>query len=130
MVAATLAHRHQDIHVVCCDESYQAVAAARATVGSVTRGATFHVTDVLDGVPDRSADLVVVNPPFHAGGARTTDVAHRMFHDAHRVLRPGGELRVVGNRHLGHHVALRRAFGSVAVVASDPRFVVLSAPRR
>lgn len=127
VVAATVAHRHPDVDVVCCDESHQAVASARATVGAVTDRASFHVTDVLDGIADATADLVLLNPPFHAGGARTTSVAHRMFAEARRVLRPGGELLVVANRHLGHHVTLRRWFGDVAVVASDPRFVVLRA---
>ena len=133
VVGATLAHRHPDVDLVCCDESFQAIASARATVGAVTSRATFHATDVLDGIDDRSADLVLVNPPFHAVGARTTAVAHRMFAGARRVLRPGGELHVVANRHLGHHVALRRWFESVDITASDPRFVVLRAadrPRR
>lgn len=129
VVAATMAHRHPDVDVVCCDESYRAVEAARATVGRVTGRAAFHVTDVLDGIADASADVVVVNPPFHAGGARTTAVARRMIDETHRVLRDGGELRVVANRHLDHHAAIRRRFGSVTVVAADPRFSVLSATR-
>ncbi|HEU5085204.1 MAG TPA: methyltransferase [Acidimicrobiales bacterium] len=127
VVAATVAHRHPDVDLVCCDESHQAIASARATVGAVTDRASFHVTDVLDGIDDATADLVLLNPPFHAGGARTTSVAHRMFAEARRVLRPDGELLVVANRHLGHHVTLRRWFADVAVVASDPRFVVLRA---
>lgn len=129
VVAATLARRHPDIDLVCCDESHQAVASARATVGAVTDRASFHVTDVLDGMDGASADLILLNPPFHAGGARTTAVAHRMFAEAARVLRPDGELRVVANRHLHHHVTLRRWFGDVDLVASDPRFVVLRARR-
>ena len=36
---------------------------------------------------------------------------------------------VVANRHLGHHVRLRRWFDDVAVVGSDPRFVVLGGRR-
>ena len=128
--AATIASRCPGVLVVCCDESHQAVAAARSTVGRVTDDATFRVIDVLDGVEDESADLIVVNPPFHAGGARTTSVARRMFTEARRVLRPGGTLLVVGNRHLGHHVHLKRIFGSVETVASNPKFVVLGARRR
>src|SRR5690606_38569414 len=99
-----------DVDVVCCDESYQAVASARATVGAVTDRAAFHVTDVLDGIDAGSADLVLLNPPFHAGGARTTSVAHRMFAESRRVLRADGTLRVVANRHLPYHATLRRWF--------------------
>ena len=53
-----------------------------------------------------------------------------MFADSARVLRPGGTITVVANRHLGHHVALRRWFDDVGVVGSDPRFVVLRGRRR
>jgi len=130
VVAATVGHRHPDVALVCCDESFRAVDAARQTVGAVAAEATFHVTDVLDGIADASADLVLCNPPFHAGGARTTSVAHRMFAESARVLRPGGTVTVVANRHLGHHVTLRRWFHDVAVVGSDPRFVVLRGRRR
>lgn len=125
VIAASLASLRPELRVVCCDESHQAVSSARSTVGRVTDRADFHVTDVLDGIADGAADLVVVNPPFHAGGARTTAVARRMFVEARRVLRPGGRLVAVGNRHLGHHVQLTRIFGSVATIASNPKFVVL-----
>lgn len=129
IVAALLAMQDRDLEVVCCDESHQAVASARETVGRVTSNASFHVTDLLEGIADQSADLVMVNPPFHAGGARTTSIARRMFVEARRVLRPGGEFRVVGNRHLAHHVHVKRVFGSSETVASNPQFVVLSARR-
>ncbi|WP_234364664.1 methyltransferase, partial [Streptomyces sp. SM8] len=46
-----------------------------------------------------------------------------MFAGARRVLRPGGELWVVANRHLGHHRQLRRLFGNCVTAASDPKFV-------
>ena len=53
-----------------------------------------------------------------------------MFTDAHRALQVGGELWVVGNRHLAHHAKLQRIFRNCEVVASSPKFVVLRAVRR
>ncbi|EPJ35110.1 putative Ribosomal RNA large subunit methyltransferase G [Streptomyces afghaniensis 772] len=53
-----------------------------------------------------------------------------MFSGARRALRPGGELWVIGNRHLGYHVKLRKLFGNSRLVASDPKFVVLKAVKR
>jgi 16S rRNA (guanine1207-N2)-methyltransferase len=53
-----------------------------------------------------------------------------MFSEARRALRPGGELWVIGNRHLGYHLKLRRLFGNSELVASDAKFVVLRAVKK
>ncbi|MFC1232867.1 methyltransferase [Streptomyces sp. Sce081] len=118
--------------VLFVDESFQAVASARATyrANEVPGHAEFRVGDGLTGVPDSSVDLVLNNPPFHSHHATGDATAWRMFTGALRALRPGGELRVVGNRHLGYHVKLRRLFGNSEVVASDRKFVVLRAVKR
>ncbi|BAJ27333.1 MULTISPECIES: methyltransferase [Kitasatospora] len=122
-----------DAELLFVDESFQAVASAEETFrGNLGPGrrAEFLVGDALADVPSASADLVLLNPPFHSHQATTDAIAHRMFTGARRVLRPGGELRVVGNRHLGYHVRLRRLFGNCRTVAGSPKFTVLSATRR
>ncbi|MFI9723291.1 methyltransferase [Streptomyces sp. NPDC052396] len=117
---------------VFIDESHQAVASAEATFAANTTGgkAEFMVGDGLSALPDGSVDLVLNNPPFHTHQSTTDTTAWRMFTGARRVLRPGGELWVIGNRHLGYHAKLRRLFGNCQLVASDPKFVVLRAVRR
>ncbi|MFE0798080.1 methyltransferase [Streptomyces mutabilis] len=132
VVGTAVALADPDAEVLFTDESFQAVASAEATYeasGAAGR-AEFRVADGLAGVPDGSVDLVLNNPPFHSHQATTDATARRMFGGARRVLRPGGELWVVGNRHLGYHVALRRLFGNSELVASDPKFVVLRAVRK
>ncbi|MFJ4679945.1 methyltransferase [Kitasatospora sp. NPDC088783] len=122
-----------DAELLFVDESFQAVASAEETFRTnlgPERRADFLVADALADLPDASADLVLLNPPFHSHQATTDAVARRMFTGARRVLRPGGELRVVGNRHLGYHVTLRRLFGNCRTVAGSPKFVVLSTVRR
>jgi 23S rRNA (guanine1835-N2)-methyltransferase len=129
--AAALANPEAEILFV--DESHQAVASARATfeanVGQdpVTE---FAVGDGLTDVPVGTIDLILNNPPFHTHQATTDAIAYRMFADARRALRPGGQLWVIGNRHLGHHIKLRRLFGNSNVVASDAKFVILKATKR
>ncbi|MEV4185655.1 methyltransferase [Streptosporangium canum] len=127
-VAAALANPGAEVMFV--DESYQAVASAEATfranVGADTR-ARFVVGDGLSGVPAGTVDLVLNNPPFHTHQATTDATAWRMFTGSRAALRRGGELWVIGNRHLGYHVKLRRIFGNCEVVASDPKFVILRA---
>ncbi len=131
VVGTAVALADPDAEVLFTDESFQAVASAEATYAAngAPGRAEFRVGDGLSGVPDGSADLVLNNPPFHSHQATTDATAWRMFTGARRVLRPGGELWVVGNRHLGYHVKLRRVFGNSRVVASDPKFVVLKAVR-
>ncbi|MFF5521928.1 methyltransferase [Streptomyces coeruleorubidus] len=118
--------------VLFVDESFQAVASAEATykANGVQGHAEFRVGDGLAGVPADSVDLVLNNPPFHSHQATTDATAWRMFTGARRALRPGGELWVIGNRHLGYHVKLRKLFGNSRLVASDPKFVVLKAVKR
>ena len=123
---------HPDARIVCTDESYQAVASAEDTfrVNGAADRAVFTAADALEGVEEGSADLILNNPPFHSHQATTDATAWRMFREARRALAPGGELWVVGNRHLGYHVKLRRLFGNCATVASNPKFVLLRAVRR
>lgn len=132
VVGTSMALADPDAEVLFVDESFQAVASAEATykANGVPGHAEFRVGDGLAGVPSGSVDLVLNNPPFHSHQAMTDATAWRMFTGARRTLRPGGELWVVGNRHLGYHVKLRKLFGNCRLVASDPKFVVLKAVKR
>ncbi|MFB7909042.1 methyltransferase [Kitasatospora sp. NPDC056076] len=121
--------------LVFVDESHQAVASAeetfRANLGP-DAPAEFRTADALDPAvfAPGSVDLVLNNPPFHSHQATTDATAWRMFTGARQALRPGGELWVVGNRHLGYHVKLRKLFGNCQLVAGNPKFVVLRAVKR
>lgn len=132
VVGTAVALANPEAEVLFTDESFQAVASAEATykANGVPGHAEFRVGDGLTGVPDASVDVVLNNPPFHSHQATTDATSWRMFTGARRVLRPGGELWVVGNRHLGYHVKLRKLFGNSEVVAGNPKFVVLKAVKQ
>ncbi|MEU6059551.1 methyltransferase [Streptomyces sp. NPDC047097] len=119
--------------LVLTDESYQAVASAeetfRANPDTASTKAEFRTGDGLADFAPESVDVVLCNPPFHSHQATSDLTARRMFTGARRALRRGGELRVVANRHLGHHVTLRRVFGNCETVAGDPKFAVLRSVR-
>jgi 16S rRNA (guanine1207-N2)-methyltransferase len=94
--------------VLATDESWAAVASCTATAAANALDVTV-VRDLgLSQQLDASADLVLLNPPFHSGAAVVPEVAHPLFAEAARVLRPGGELWTVFNSHLDHKAALRR----------------------
>ncbi|MFG2535984.1 methyltransferase [Streptomyces sp. NPDC048511] len=122
-----------DATVTFVDESYQAVASAEATFhdnAGADAKAEFVVGDGTADIPRAGVDLVLCNPPFHSHQAVTDATARNMFAGAHAALRQGGELWVVGNRHLAYHTQLRRIFGNCVTVAGDPKFVVLRAVKR
>ncbi|MET4646849.1 23S rRNA (guanine1835-N2)-methyltransferase [Streptomyces atratus] len=133
VVGTSAALANPEATVTFIDESYQAVASAEATFRAnlgTDAEATFLVGDGMADVPPGSVDLVLNNPPFHSHLATTDATARTMFHGARTALRQGGELWVVGNRHLGYHTQLRRTFGNCTTVAGDPKFVVLRAVKR
>ncbi|MFG0584409.1 methyltransferase [Pseudomonas sp. zjy_9] len=113
------------------DESYMAVQSAQenwcAALGE--RPATIRAGDGLAEQPADSLDLVLCNPPFHQQQVVGDFLAWRMFQQARAALVTGGELWIVGNRHLGYHAKLKRLFRGVEQVAATPKFVVLKASK-
>nr|WP_206697164.1 class I SAM-dependent methyltransferase [Microbacterium aquimaris] len=132
VVAAVWATRHPGSRVIASDQSAIAVASARAT--AVANGVDDRVEvvrdDLLGARPDGSADLIALNPPFHSGAAVTDRIAPRMFADAARVLRPGGELWTVWNSSLGYRSALERTVGPTRQVARNAKFTLTASTRR
>jgi 16S rRNA (guanine1207-N2)-methyltransferase len=134
-LAVLLARARPGLTVTATDESAAAVASARETVAA--NGLTDRVvvvrTDGAESVPDASTDVVLLNPPFHVGAAVHAGIAHALFAEAARVLRPGGELWAVWNSHLRYRPALERVVGPTRQVSRDPKFTVTvstRAPRR
>ena len=72
---------------------------------------------------------MLCNPPFHQQQVVGDFLAWRMFQQARNALVTGGELWIVGNRHLGYHAKLARLFRGVEQVAATPKFVVLKATK-
>jgi 23S rRNA (guanine1835-N2)-methyltransferase len=132
-IVGLLAARQQAAaNLAFIDESYMAVASAEANFRAIfgtTRQASFSAGNCLDGVAAASADLILNNPPFHQQHVVGDHIARQMHRQALDVLRPGGELWVVGNRQLGYHRVLKDLFGNCQTVASNPKFVVLRAIR-
>ncbi len=117
--------------VLFYDESYMAIASSELNV-RVNRPqdlsrSQFRVNNVLSGFPSDRLHAVLCNPPFHQQHAVTDHLAWQMLRDAKRCLQYGGELRIVGNRHLGYHQKMKKLFGNCELVASSAKFVVLRA---
>ncbi|MEE9423432.1 MAG: methyltransferase [Methylococcales bacterium] len=127
------AQRNPLAELVFVDESYMAIASAQANYKSVykaSRYAEFLITDCLSDVPENCVDLVLNNPPFHIHNAISVNVARQMFSESKKVLKKGGELWVIGNRHLIHRTTLKGLFGNCEVVASNSKFLIVKAIKR
>jgi 16S rRNA (guanine1207-N2)-methyltransferase len=128
LLGIVAAQRNPSAELLFVDESYMAIASAEINFKSAFNTnchAEFLITDCLSGVAENSVDLVLNNPPFHIHNAISSDVARQMFHESRKVLKNGGELWVIGNRHLNHGNILKRLFGHCDVVASNSKFVIL-----
>ncbi|WP_084502443.1 class I SAM-dependent methyltransferase [Microbacterium indicum] len=131
-IAAAYALARPGSRVTATDRSAAAADSARETMR--LNGVADHVKvardDGLASRADASADLVLLNPPFHSGNAVTEGIAPRLFADAARVLRPGGELWTVWNSHLRYRPALERLVGETRQVDRDRTFTVTASTRR
>ncbi|GAA4764022.1 class I SAM-dependent methyltransferase [Microbacterium gilvum] len=132
VLATSFALAHPQARVVATDQSAAAVASASATVraNGVADRVSVVRDDGLGSCEDASADLVLLNPPFHSGAAVTDRIAPRLFADAARVLRRGGELWCVWNSHLVYRGALERIVGPTRQIGRNSRFTVTASTRR
>ncbi|KLV05942.1 50S rRNA methyltransferase [Photobacterium aquae] len=127
VIGIKAAQLNPDAKIVCVDESFMAAASCRHNANinlSDPSQLTAVVNNCLEGMPADDTDLVLCNPPFHQQNTITDHIAWQMFCDARHVLRQGGKLWVIGNRHLGYNDKLKRLFGNVTVVAQNNKFVI------
>lgn len=126
ILATMYALRHPDARVIATDQSAAAVASARATAAANELGEQVEVIhdDAMSTLESDSADLILLNPPFHLGASVHAGAALKMFQAAARVLAPGGELWTVYNSHLQYRAALERLIGPTVEEGRNPKFTV------
>lgn len=126
-IAAALASARPALTVIASDQSAAAVASTEATARA--NGLEGQITvvrdDALGSFPDDSAELIVLNPPFHVGASVHAGIALKLFDAASRVLAPGGELWTVYNRHLDYRSVLEEKVGPTWVKGKNSKFTVV-----
>lgn len=129
VLALACALANPEAQFTLVDESYMAVQSARENWSAAfgERPVAIRAADGLADQPPRSLELILCNPPFHQQQVVGDFLAWRMFQQARAALTEQGELWLVGNRHLGYHVKLKRLFRRVEQIAATPKFVVLRA---
>ncbi|MCG6200565.1 methyltransferase [Psychromonas antarctica] len=132
IVGMAAAEAYPNAQVTFIDESYMAIDSARINMAKnlpedQSENARFVVNNGLVGFKPKTYDLILCNPPFHQQQAITDNIAWSMFNDARFCLVDGGELVIVGNRHLDYQDKLERIFGNCELVSENQKFVILRA---
>lgn len=96
------------------DLDRRALAAARRNVEDPR--ASFHWADLRQPVDALAGlDFVVMNPPFHDGGAEDKALGQTFVRRAAGLLRRGGRCLLVANRHLPYETVMKPLFRTVAL---------------
>lgn len=128
-IYAALANRA--LRVDASDHSASAVASALAGARSndLYERMSAVQDDGLSRLPDTSASLVTLNPPFHMGNTVHAGIALKLIDEAARVLDDGGTFLCVFNSHLRYRSEIARRVGPVRQLARNAKFTVLEATR-
>jgi len=130
VLGITAAHLNPMANICFVDESFMAIDSAKQNAKRLLddhSNCEFKVTDCLMGIENNSLDLILNNPPFHQNHVVGDFIAWQMFNEAKNKLKTGGEIIIVGNRHLGYHIKLKKLFGRCEMIASNKKFVILKA---
>lgn len=132
ILATAAALARPDVTVSATDRSWAAVSSTTRTAALAGVADRVIVTQENAGasIAAATADLVVMNPPFHDGTTVVDDLATPLFRAAHRILRTGGLLLTVYNSHLPHRAALAKLVGHTTQLSRTSKFTVTASRAR
>ena len=107
------------------DLDRRAVEAARRNVDDPR--ATFAWADARTVEAAADLDFVVMNPPFHDGGAEDRRLGQAFIRQAAAMLKKGGVLWLVANRHLPYEADITAAFKRSQPIADKGGYKVIEA---
>jgi len=109
------------------DLDHRAVEAARRNVTDPR--ATFDWADARTLDDSGELDFVVMNPPFHDGGAEDRRLGQAFVRKAAGLLKKGGTLWLVANRHLPYEAELNAAFKRVTPITDGGGYKLFEATK-
>lgn len=128
LIGACIAARHADTRVTLLDTNALALKACKETLEANHLKGSVLASDGLSGI-GASFDLVVSNPPIHAGVRTDNHLGMRLLESVRERIRPGGKLIMVANVHLPYESWLLKHFKRYSELAATENFKVIMAKK-
>ncbi len=117
-----------DLHVSLLDADLLAVASVQENIQRLQlSNASVSGADLLEGAAPPAFDLILSNPPFHAGKETNYTITQALIEQAFESLASGGRLALVANRFLRYEKILVEHFRWIETLAENNKFHVLAA---
>ena len=91
--------------------------------------ASFHQGDGLLEYRNKTAQIILCNPPFHLQHTVDDFAGRHLLQQCSQHLQSRGRLYLVANRHLDYLPTLRRTFDRVEKLASNAQFNIVLAQK-
>ena len=112
------------------DNQLPAVLSARENIAKLKiTNCLVYWSDLLAAVKGKSYDLIISNPPFHAGLQVDLLASHALITSAISALDTGGVLQIVANRFIPYDRLMNDVFGNVSIVAQNPAYRILASQK-
>jgi 16S rRNA (guanine1207-N2)-methyltransferase len=113
------------VHLV--DDNFLAVASSQATLKlNRVANAQVYTGDLLTPLGNNQYDLILSNPPFHAGHSVNYQITQALIEQSYQALNPGGRLVIVVSSFLRYDHLIQSIFNNVTVLAESGKFRLLS----
>ena len=129
VIGACIAETNEHAKVTFLDNNALALQACEETLDTNELSGTVLASDGLTEVKT-AYDLIITNPPIHAGIRTDTHLSIRLLDSVREHIRPGGRLIMVANKHLPYEKWLERNFREVSELSSNDHFKIISARRQ
>ena len=124
IIAHHILENHPDKSLTLVDDFNLAIASSKLNI--TKPDTSFYCSNTLEGIPNKTFDLVVSNPPFHFEHENNIEVALELFKDVKRVLKDNGRFVLVANKHLNYKTHLNELFKNVFIEESNKKFEIIS----
>lgn len=126
VIGACIASRNTNTRITLLDSSALALRASEETLAANHINGHVIASNGLSEV-NQSYDVVVSNPPIHAGVKTDNQLGMRLLDSIHQHIKPGGMLILVANIHLPYEKWLSARFKKVTQLIANENFKVIMA---